>query len=200
MDDIYDFLYNVNSFLTERGWDRLEELLSAATFSGVMSEFVVEGISKRSAAVVKNTFHNGRPDLVPRGHYGKDGCQQGDEGIEVKASRWSAGWQGHNVESGWIMICQYNIDTTSLPLEDREPTKIDRILCAQLERDDWSFSGRGATSRRTPTASIRRSAVAKLAANIVYLDPDYVPRPRPRKASIEVVAEPAVIEPQPGRG
>ena len=48
LDDIYDFLHNINRFLTERGWDRLEETLMAATFSGMMSELFVAGVSKRS--------------------------------------------------------------------------------------------------------------------------------------------------------
>ena len=41
LEDIYDFPHNVNRFLTERGWDRLEETLEAATFSGVISEMIV---------------------------------------------------------------------------------------------------------------------------------------------------------------
>lgn len=183
VDDIYDFLYNVNRFLVERGWDRLEETLSAATFSGVMSELVVEGVSKRSDTVVKNQYHNGRPDLIPRGMYADDACQRGADGIEVKASRWSNGWQGHNVEDGWIMICQYFIDRNTTPVENRSPSRFDRIMCAQLNEDDWSFSGRGAASRRTPTASIKRSGVAKLEANAIYLDPNYVPRSRSKRTT-----------------
>lgn len=143
IDDIYDLLYNVNRFLVERGWDRLEETLSAATFSGVISELVVEGVSRRSATVIKNQFHNGRPDLVPREMYEDDACHRGSEGIEVKASRWSNGWQGHNIEDGWIMICQYFIDRETHPVEGRSPSRVDRVLCAQLSESDWSFSGRG---------------------------------------------------------
>lgn len=193
IDDIYDFLSNINKFLVGRGWDRLEETLSAATFSGVMSELVVEGVSKRSATIVKNQYHNGRPDLVPRGHYDDDGILRGADGIEVKASRWSNGWQGHNIEDGWIMICQYYIDRDTLPLEDRAPTRFDRIMCAQLTEGDWSFSGRSATSRRTPTASIRRSGVSLLEANAIYLDPTYEPRPTPRRKRQVAVVE---IEPE----
>jgi hypothetical protein len=181
IDDIYDFLYNVNRFLVEKGWDRLEETLAAATFSGVISELVVEGVSKRSATVIKNQFHNGRPDVVPRSHYQGDGVHRGSEGIEVKASRWSNGWQGHNVEDGWLMICQYFVDVGVDDPEKRQPTRIDRVLCAQLEEADWSFSGRREGSRRTPTAAIKRSGVAKLEANPVYLDPTYAPRPKPKK-------------------
>ena len=38
MDDFYDFLYNINTFLDSRGYDRLEEMLSGATYSGLVSE------------------------------------------------------------------------------------------------------------------------------------------------------------------
>src|SRR3990170_471001 len=122
LEDIYDFLHNVNRFLTERGWDRLEETLMAATFSGVISEMVVQSTSKQSASLVRNEYHNGRPDLLPEGMYPNDAVLQGSDGIEVKASRNDSGWQGHNVESGWIMVFQYAVDLEILPVEQREPT------------------------------------------------------------------------------
>jgi hypothetical protein len=130
IDSIYDFLHNVNRFLTQNGWERLEELLEPQTFSGVISEFVVQFASAQSASVVKNQYHNGRPDLLPRGQYDNDAVQQGTEGIEVKASRNTGGWQGHNIESGWIIIFQYEVDVVSEPVEDRQPTRFARILIA----------------------------------------------------------------------
>lgn len=178
LEDVYDFLYNVNTFLTRKGWERLEETLMAATFSGVISEMLVQSISKQSKSVVKNQYHNGRPDLVPRGHYESDSVLQGEEGIEVKASRNAGGWQGHNVESGWILIFHYQVDLEAEPVEDRQPTKFARVLLAQLDEVDWSFSGRREGSRRTITASILRSGMEKLLARPLYLDPTYVPRPR----------------------
>jgi hypothetical protein len=183
LDDVYDFFYDVNRYLVEKGWDRLEETLMAASFSGMLSEMVVQGISKRSSAVIKNQRHNGRPDLVPRGVYDSDAVLRGDQGIEVKASRFSTGWQGHNVESGWILIVQFTVE------EDR-PTVIDRVLAAPLEEDDWSFSGRSETSRRTPTAGIKKSGVNKLGAYPVYQDPNYRPRPAPRKRATVTESEP----------
>lgn len=94
----------------------------------------------------------------------------------MKASRNKGGWQGHNVESGWIMIFQYQVDLEGQPVEEREPTKFVRVLIAQLSEDDWSFSGRRGALRRTPTASILRSGAQKLLANPLYLDPTYVLR------------------------
>lgn len=182
LEDVYDFLYNVNSFLTEKGWDRLEETLMAATFSGVISEMVVQSMSKQSKSLINNQWHNGRPDLVPRGHYQGDAVLQGSEGIEVKASRYASGWQGHNIESGWILIFQYEIDLETEPVQDRQPTRFVKVLIAQLDETDWSFSGRSETSRRTITASILRSGREKLLAKPLYLDPTYVPKRRSGKA------------------
>ena len=176
IEDICDFLHNVNRFLTERGWDRLEETLMAATFSGVISEMVVQSTSKQSASLIRNQYHNGRPDLLPKGMYSNDAALQSAEGIEVKASRNVSGWQGHNVESGWIMVFQYAVDLETEPVEERQPTKFVRVLIAQLSEGDWGFSGRRETSRRTPTASILRSGREKLLANPLYLDPTYEPR------------------------
>lgn len=180
MEDLYDFLHNVNRFLTSKGWDRLEEMLSAAGFSGLMSELVVQSLSKHSASMTKNKWHNGRPDLVPRGVYPRDAVLAGDQGIEVKASRYGGGWQGHNVEPGWIMIFQYQIDLRTEPSEERKPTAFQRVLAAELDADDWRFSGRGPGSRRTITASILSSGLAKLEANAVYVDPAYAASRRVR--------------------
>lgn len=187
VDDIYDFLYNINGFMVANGWERLEETLSAATFSGVISEIFVAGVSKRSSTIIANKYHNGRPDLVPRGYYPSDKSQRGDEGIEVKASRRNSGWQGHNKESGWLMMCQYAIDVDREPTPAREPTKVVRVMCARLEESDWSFSGRGENSRRTPTASISK---AKLVASVVYLDPAYgSPLKKKRPVEVEIVEQ-----------
>jgi hypothetical protein len=48
------------------------------------------------------------------------------------------------------------------------PLTFVEILCAKLERADWSFSGRKGASRRTPTASITASGVEKLRSNFLY--------------------------------
>lgn len=161
----------------------------------MISELFVAGVSKRSATVIANKYHNGRPDLLPRGMYAGDSCLRGADGIEVKASRRSTGWQGHNKETGWLMMCQYAVDVETMPLEMREPTRIVRVLCAELTESDWSFSGRKEGSRRTPTATI---AQAKLIASAVYLEPAFRASSRTRTKRVagvgktETGAEPTV--------
>ncbi len=185
IDEIYDFFYNVNGFLVGKGWERLEEMLQAAALSGLVSELLVSAVSKQSTALVKNKWHNGRPDLIPTGRYEGDRCQRGDEGIEVKASKRDGSWQGHNKENGWLMLCQFAVDASDGPVEGRKPLKVVRVLCAELNEDDWTFSGRNEGSRRTPTATISK---AKLVAGVVYADPDVFPGAATKKASVvEVV-------------
>jgi hypothetical protein len=47
-------------------------------------------------------------------------------------------------------------------------TEIASVLAAKLTKNDWSFSGRSATSRRTITASIKKEATERLRKNWIY--------------------------------
>jgi hypothetical protein len=108
----------------------------------------------------------GHPDLLPRGHYASNPVLMGEEGIEVKPSIQRGGWQGHNPEDCWVMVFRYAMGEQ----ESRQvvPLTFIEVLCARLDRSDWSFSGRKGTSRRTPTASIRASGAEKLRSNFLY--------------------------------
>lgn len=172
IDDVYSYLFALNHESIQHGYPRLEDLMQPAGFSGLLSNIVVRAMasafSTASPGLAVNTHLNGRPDLVPRAKYPDDYILRGDEGVEVKTSRSTGGWQGHNAESGWILIFQVDIDITTMPLYDRRPTEVVRVMIANLELSDWTFSGRSETSRRTPTASINPSGKAKLLAGAVY--------------------------------
>jgi len=176
----YDFLCDVNTFLVERGYGRLEDLLLGNSFAGVLSEVLVKNLADHSATLVRNIRIGGHPDLIPVGLYPDDTVLRGAEGIEVKASKQSGGWQGHNPEAGWLMVFRYMVDTKTEPVEARAPMQFVEVLAARLEEADWSFSGRSGASRRTITASINRDGMAKLRANPVYRHPDYAVAARRR--------------------
>ncbi len=55
-----------------------------ANFSSMVGEFIVATIPKYCPTVVKNTYHNGHPDILPRGMYQGDSALHAPEGIEVK--------------------------------------------------------------------------------------------------------------------
>lgn len=102
------FLGFINSQLVTKGMDRLEDMLMPANFSSIVGEFMTASIPKHCQAVAKNTYHNGHPDMVPAGKYEKNAAKHaGADGIEVKASRYIKGWQGHNAEDVWLMVFSF---------------------------------------------------------------------------------------------
>jgi hypothetical protein len=45
------------------------------------------------------------------------------------------------------------------------------VAGARLDKEDWSFSGRSESSRRTITASVTKSGYEKMMANWIYRAP-----------------------------
>lgn len=168
MSGYLDFLRIINSELNRRQISRLEMMLMPANFSSIVGEFMTTSIPKFCPTLVKNRYHNGHPDLVPAGQFTSDAVQHSDEGIEVKASRYLRGWQGHNPEDVWLMVfvfdCNRPKDTVPRPFRFIE------VLGARLSKSDWLFAGRGEGSRRTITASVTDSGYRKMTLNWIYRD------------------------------
>jgi len=170
MEDFVEFIGFVDLQLHGKGLARIETMLMPANFSSMVGEFMHAHIPKYCAGLVRNRFHNGHPDLLPAGRYEGDAAQYADQGIEVKASRYLQGWQGHNPENAWLMVFVYDGNRPRDEYEGIEPKPF-RFLAvygAQLTKDDWSFAGRSETSRRTITASVLKSGCDKMKANWIY--------------------------------
>jgi len=166
MSDFLDFLGFVNSQLHTKHIVRLESMLMPANFSSIVGEFMASTIPKYCADLVKNQYHNGHPDLVPAAMFSGDAVQHGQQGIEIKASRYSRAWQGHNPEDVWLMVFVFdsNRPKDGMP----RPFRFVKIIGAQLAKEDWLFSGRSGASRRTITASVTESGYQKMTANWIY--------------------------------
>jgi hypothetical protein len=91
MQDVYDFFYDVNLGLSERGLQRLDDMLRPAIMSGVLSDMLTASLAKHSRSLTVNLYHNGHPDLVVNGIY---------PGNKVKAGSGRCGNQG-NPEGWW---------------------------------------------------------------------------------------------------
>lgn len=170
MEDFIDFLGFINQQLHTKGIPRLESFLMPANFSSVVGEFMNISIPKHCPTLVKNQYHNGHPDLVPRGMFPNDAVQYAREGIEIKSSRHATGWQGHNPESVWLVVFHFDSNTSHDTRRGVAPKsfRFMGVYAARLGKEDWAFSGRLAASRRTITASVTRSGVEKMKANWVY--------------------------------
>lgn len=173
MNDFIDFLGFINSQLNTRSIPRLETFLMPANFSSIVGEFVCVSLPKHCPTIARNHFHNGHPDMVPKGRFPKDTVQYAHEGIEIKASRYLKAWQGHNAEPSWLMVFCFDANRQRDESEGTEPKPFRFLMVcgAQLTKDDWKFSGRSATSRRTITASVTDSGYEKMVNNWIYRAP-----------------------------
>lgn len=188
--DWIEFLTFMNEQLYAKQIPRLETFIMPASFSSMVGEFMNMRIPLYCCSIVKNKYHNGHPDLIPAEQFEHDSVQHSTIGIEVKGSRNRKGWQGHNPENVWLMVFVFNAnsanDEAQAIKKEKEPEprpfRFVEVLGAQLEENDWQFSGRSETSRRTITATIKPSGYEKMAANWIYRDPFFNRlQPRSRK-------------------
>lgn len=180
MQEFTEFLGFINSRLNSRSISRLESFMMPANFSSLVGEFLSTTIPKHCPTIVKNRYHNGHPDLIPKGRFPSDSNQYATEGIEIKASRRLSGWQGHNPEDAWLIVFVFDSNTSQMDAQTNAPQPprpfhFVKVVGAQIQKDDWKFSGRSETSRRTITASVMRSGYAKMEANWIYRHSPGVP-------------------------
>lgn len=170
MQDFIDFLGFINAQLNTKKIERLESFLMPANFSSMVGEFMAAAIPKYCKTIVRNKYHNGHPDLLPKGMYPDDSILHASKGIEVKASRRMSGWQGHNPERVWLLVFVFDSNNSSDAGKGVEPRpfRFMKVVGAGLTLEDWAFSGRSDTSRRTITASVTRSGFEKMEANWIY--------------------------------
>jgi hypothetical protein len=175
MLDFADFLETANTTLALKKMERLEDMLMPANFSSMVGEFITSNLPKHCPTVAKNAYHNGHPDLVPAGKYPRNAAQHaGSDGIEVKASRYLKGWQGHNQEDAWLMVFAFESGRPSDAAKGKTMACF-RFLAVYgdlLEKADWKFDGRGLTSRRTITATVLASGYEKMTRNWIYRAPE----------------------------
>jgi hypothetical protein len=167
MDDFCKFLSIINRELNNNRMPLLEQMLMQANFSSIVGEFMNTTIPKYCKSLVKNKYHNGHPDLIEKGKFPKDAIQHSHEGIEVKASRYEKGWQGHNPENIWLMVFVFECTNPSKDVEII-PFSFKAVYGANLEEKDWQFAGRKEGSRRTITATVKNSGFQKMNENWIY--------------------------------
>lgn len=173
MNEFINFLGFINQQLHTKGIARFEEMLMPANFSSLVGEFMNASIPKYCPTLVKNQYHNGHPDLLPVNRFPNNSIQHADEGIEIKASRYSSGWQGHNPEDTWLMVFVFDSNRPSDNANNihPKPFRFIGVFGARLTTNDWAFSGRSETSRRTITASVTRAGSARMLSNWIYKAP-----------------------------
>lgn len=170
MNDFLSFLGLINGLLKKKKMARLESFIMPANFSSIVGEFMATTIPKYCENLARNQYHNGHPDMLPKGRFENDAVQHSTEGIEIKGSRYVSGWQGHNPENIWLMVFVFTSNTSSDSHKGIEliPFQFLKVLCAKLNKTDWTFAGRKGSSRRTITASVNGKGIKKMKANWIY--------------------------------
>jgi hypothetical protein len=167
MQDVYDFFYDVNLGLIERGLQRLDDMLRPAIMSGVLSDMLTASLAKHSRSLTVNLYHNGHPDLVVNGVYPDNKVKAGSEGVEIKATRKAGGAvDTHGARDQWMCVFVYDVDNSTEPANDRAPMTVTEIYLGQVTKDDFRKNQRGELGTRT--ATLHKSGIEKLRKSWVY--------------------------------
>jgi len=105
MQDLYDSFHNVNSHLTAKGLQRLDDMLRPAIMSGLLSDILTASLAKHSRVLTENGYFNGYPDLIVQGVYADNPIKAGEEGVEIKATRTAGGCHRYAWGTGAMDVC-----------------------------------------------------------------------------------------------
>lgn len=170
MRDVYDFFFDVNSMLLEKGLQRLDEMVRPAGLSGMLSDMLTDSLASHARGLTVNLHHNGHPDLLVKGRYPGDAVEAGTDGVEIKVSRKGGGAvDAHAARDETMCVFTYLIDNSPAQSAlDREPLTFQEIYIAQVLESDFRVNQRGA--RGTRTATLHREGLKKLRAGCLYSD------------------------------
>lgn len=167
IQDIYDFFFDVNSALTGKGLQRMDDSLRPAIMSGLLSDMLTASMAKHSRTLTENRYFNGHPDLLVRGVYSGDSIKSGTQGVEIKTTRKPGGAvDTHGARDQWMCVFVYSVDNSTEPAMARRPMTITEVYLGQVTRDDFRKNARGELGTRT--ATLHKEGVAKLRSNWIY--------------------------------
>ena len=167
MQDVYDFFFDVNSRLAEKGLQRLDDMLRPAIMSGVLSDMITASLAKHSRVLTENKYFNGHPDLIVQGIYAGNAIKAGEEGIEIKTTRKSGGAvDTHGARNQWMCVFVYAVDMETEPACDRKPMAFTEVYLGQVTVEDFRRNPRSELGTRT--ATLHRDGIKKLRENWVY--------------------------------
>ncbi len=167
MQDVYDFFYDVNSHLTGKGLQRLDDMLRPAIISGVLSDMLTASLAKHSRVLTENQYFNGHPDLIVQGVYPGNAVKAGVEGVEIKTTRRTGGAvDTHGARDQWMCVFVYDIDTAAEPAISRHPMSFTEIYLGQVTILDFRKNPRSELGTRT--ATLHKQGIQKLRENWIY--------------------------------
>ncbi len=167
MQDVYDFFYDVNILLLEKGLHRMDDMLRPAAMSGMVSDMVTASMAKHCRSLVENKHFNGHPDLIVQGRYPNNSVQSGEHGIEIKSTVKSGGAvDTHGGRNQWMCVFVYVADHATEPASERRPMRFTEVYLGLVTVADFRSNARGTLGTRT--ATLDRHGILKLRQNWIY--------------------------------
>lgn len=167
MQDVYDFFFDVNSGLTSKGLERLDDMLRPAIMSGVLSDMLTASLAKHSRTLTENRYFNGHPDLVVKGVYSQNSVKAGSDGVEIKTTRKAGGAvDTHGARDQWMCVFVYQVDNDTEPARDRKRLTFTEVYLGNVSKDDFRKNPRGELGTRT--ATLHKDGIEKLRRNWIY--------------------------------
>lgn len=175
MQDVYDFFHDVNSHLTRKGLQRVDDMLRPAIMSGVLSDMLTASLARHSRVLCENLYFNGHPDLLIRGVYPGNAVKAGTEGVEVKTTRKAGGAvDTHGAREQWMCVFVYAVDIRTEPAVERQPMAFSEVYLGRVRIEDFRRNARGALGTRT--ATLHKEGIQKLRQNWIYrVNPRHLP-------------------------
>lgn len=167
IQDVYDFFFDVNTLLTRKGLQRLDDMLRPAIMSGLLSDMLTASLAKHSRSLAQNEYFNGHPDLIVQGRYSNNRVKAGTDGVEIKTTRKPGGAVDmHGARNQWLCVFVYGVDNRAEPAVDRTAMTFTEIYLGQVLVADFRRNPRGELGTRT--ATLDKKGIAKLRTFWVY--------------------------------
>ncbi len=167
MQDVYDFLFDVNTMLLGKGLDRLDDMLRHAALSGFLSDMLTNSMAKHARGLAENKHPNGHPDLIKRGQYPNNAVLAGEHGVEVKSTKRKGGAvDTHGARNEWMCVFVWQIDQETKTASKRDATRFTTIYLAEVVEADFRSNARGPLGTRT--ATLHKAGLKKLRAKCLY--------------------------------
>jgi hypothetical protein len=167
MQDVYDFFFDVNSYLINKGLQRLDDMLRAAIMSGVLSDMLTASMAKHSRTLTENTHFNGHPDLIVRGIYPNNSVSAGSQGVEIKSTRKAGGAvDTHGARDQWMAVFVYEVDNVTEPAVERAPMSFTEVYLGQVTIAHFRRNPRGELGTRT--ATLHKEGIELLRQNWIF--------------------------------
>lgn len=167
IQDVYDFFFDVNTGLVNKGLERLDDFLRPAIMSGLLSDMLTASLAKHSRALTENCYFNGHPDLVLKGRYPDNCVKAGTEGVEIKTTRKAGGAvDTHGARDQWMCVFVYQVDNQAEPVTARAPLTFTEVYLGKVGISDFRKNARSELGTRT--ATLHKVGIEKLRAAWVY--------------------------------